>query len=483
MKLFNTLSKSKEDFVPLQEKSVTMYVCGVTVYDECHLGHARAYVCFDVLRRYLEYSGYKVQYIQNFTDIDDKIITRAQEMLADDEGDMKHKVQLLSQRYIDGYFEVMDALGVQRASDYPLATDHIGEMIAMIETLIEKGAAYAVDGDVFYEVSQFENYGALSGKNLEDLRAGQRVDVDSRKKSPFDFVLWKSSKPGEPAWESPWGGGRPGWHIECSAMSLKTFKGTFDIHGGGCDLVFPHHENEIAQSEASTGKTFARYWVHNGFLTINKEKMSKSLGNFFILKDIYKEFAPEVVRMFLLSAHYRSPIDFSDERLKESREQMHRAYVMLRHAQIFLTQCDEDIEPLPDDVLQQIAQKFKEGMDDDCNTAIAIACLFEIVSYANGLLEQDSLMAAQLKFGIELFLEISTVLHLFQNPYRVVSEEGSVEDDLAELLQKKLQARRQARLDKDWALADQLRDEILMQCTDIEIEDTPKGTLVFYRPI
>ncbi|MDH4027885.1 MAG: cysteine--tRNA ligase, partial [Nitrospirota bacterium] len=307
IKVYNTMSGKKEDFIPLVPKKVNMYVCGITAYDVCHLGHARSAVVFDIIKRYLRYRGYEVTHARNITDIDDKIIARAaKENLSTDE---------IAKKYTKEYYCDMALLGVGSADIEPNATGHIKEMIEAIQGLVDRGYAYTVDGDVYFEVSKFDGYGKLSKKNMKDLVSGARVDVDERKRSPLDFALWKSSKPGEPFWESPWGNGRPGWHIECTAMSSKYLGESFDIHGGGADLIFPHHENEIAQSEALSGKPFVKYWMHNGFITVDKEKMSKSLGNFFTIKDILEKYDPEVVRYFLLSAHYRSPIEFSDAQL------------------------------------------------------------------------------------------------------------------------------------------------------------------------
>ncbi|MGB7630580.1 MAG: cysteine--tRNA ligase, partial [Candidatus Deferrimicrobium sp.] len=311
LSVFNTMGNRKEPFVPLVPGKVRMYVCGVTVYDLCHIGHARANVAFDIIVRYLRYAGYDVTYIRNFTDIDDKIIRRAAQEGSD--------YLAVSTKYIRAFHEDFDRLGLLRPDVEPKATEHLPEIVALVARLVREGQAYEVGGDVYYSVKGFPGYGKLSGKNVEDLRVGARVDVDERKNDPLDFALWKASKPGEPAWESPWGPGRPGWHIECSAMSMKHLGETFDIHGGGKDLVFPHHENEIAQSEAATGKPFARYWLHNGFVNINNEKMSKSLGNFFTLRDVLAQVKPEVLRFFLASSHYRSPIDYSDQSLIEAK--------------------------------------------------------------------------------------------------------------------------------------------------------------------
>ncbi len=322
IQIYNTMKKKKEEFVPLREGSVGLYACGVTVYDLSHIGHARALIVFDVIYRYLQYRGYKVTFVRNYTDIDDKIIKRAQE-----EG-VTYKD--ISDRYIKEFDHDMDMLGLEKPSVSPRATDHIPEMIAMVEALIEKGFAYEVEGDVYFSVGSFSEYGRLSGKNIEELNSGARVEVDERKQSPLDFALWKKSKEGEPFWECPWGKGRPGWHIECSAMSQKYLGTTFDIHGGGMDLIFPHHENEIAQAECATGAPFARYWIHNGFVNINQQKMSKSLKNFFSIREILETYHPEVLRLFLLSNHYRSPVDYSEQNLTEAKVGLDRFYAVLR---------------------------------------------------------------------------------------------------------------------------------------------------------
>ena len=329
LRIYNTLTGKKEEFVPIHEKRVGMYVCGVTVYDLCHIGHARSAIIFDTIHRYLQYRGYEVTYVRNFTDIDDKIINRANAEGTD--------FKTIAEKYIHEFQVDMGALGLERATIEPRATEHIPEMIRLISTLVEKGYAYARGGDVFFAVGRFRDYGKLSKRNLEEMQAGARVDIDEKKENPLDFALWKGSKPGEPFWESPWGKGRPGWHIECSVMSQKYLGETFDIHGGGKDLIFPHHENEIAQSEAATGKLFARYWVHNGFINIDKEKMSKSLGNILTIKDILKEWHPEALRLFLLSSHYRSPLDYSEASLGEAKAGLDRFYTTLKAIQSELT--------------------------------------------------------------------------------------------------------------------------------------------------
>ncbi|MBU0650700.1 cysteine--tRNA ligase [bacterium] len=482
MRVYNTLTKQKEEFAPIHDKNVGFYVCGVTVYDECHLGHARAYVCFDVIRRYLEFKGYKVKFIKNFTDIDDKIINRALEIKKHNpEKELKDCVIELTEKYIADYYSVMDALGIKRADIYPKATEHIQEMIKMIQDLIDKGFAYIVDGDVYFEVAKFKDYGKLSGKNLDDLQSGQRVEVDDRKKSPLDFALWKSVKPDEPSWESPWGNGRPGWHIECSAMSAKYLDLPFDIHGGGCDLVFPHHENEIAQSECASGKKFAKYWMHNGFLNINKEKMSKSLGNFFTLNEIFKKYKPEIVRFFLLSSHYRTPIDFSEERLKEAQCQMDRAYMMLKNIDVKFTAQGikkEDVDSVYDSYEDMVSlkEKFINSMDDDFNTAAAIGCLFELINIANNILvkkklEKDDInKISALK---KLFKELADILNIFQYPRWIVTLESKLSGDLQKEVKDLLLQRENARKEKKWDAADKIRNDLIAR--NIEIEDTANG--------
>jgi len=377
LKVYNTLKKDHEIFEPLNPPKVNMYVCGITPYDETHLGHGRAYVVFDIVRRYLEYSGLKVNYIQNITDIDDKIIKRANEL--------KIPIQELTNKYINSYFEVMDKLNVKKATQYPKATEHIKEMVNVIEGLVKKGFAYVVDGpasatasagkDVYFEVAKDKDYGKLSKRKLDDLKEGARVAVDERKKAPLDFALWKSAKEGEPSWDSPWGKGRPGWHIECSTMSTKYLGDTFDIHGGGLDLIFPHHENEIAQAECFTGKPFAKYWIHNGFVTVNHEKMSKSLGNFFTLRDIFAKYDPMLIRFYLLSTHYRSPINFSDTDLENAKGGLER---LINAMSIVHEHASCGKEPVGDKDLKAIKDSFIKAMDNDFNTAEALASAFKL---------------------------------------------------------------------------------------------------------
>ncbi|HBS60595.1 MAG TPA: cysteine--tRNA ligase, partial [Firmicutes bacterium] len=367
IRVYNTLTKQKEEFVPREPGRVSIYVCGVTPYNHPHIGNARPFITWDVIRRYLEYRGFEVQHVQNFTDIDDKIINVAQK-----EG---RKWQEIADRYIEAYFKDMDALHIKRAHVYPRVSEHIAEIIDVVQTLVDKGYAYVMDGDVYYEVNKFDGYGKLSGRILEDMKAGARVDVNDRKKNPMDFALWKAAKPGEPSWQSPWGFGRPGWHIECSAMSLKYLGTGFDFHGGGSDLIFPHHENEIAQSEACTGECFARYWLHNGFITVNEEKMSKSLGNFFLVRDVLTHFDPEVLRFFVLSTHYRSPLDFSDDKLAEASRALGRLQNTLEAVRGYTkqrvatrpAQTDAATEKL-EQVIDKARVDFCTAMDDDFNT-------------------------------------------------------------------------------------------------------------------
>ena len=373
LKIYNTMTRRKEEFVPLREGRVGIYACGVTVYDFSHIGHARAMVVFDVVQRYLRWCGYDVVFVRNYTDIDDKIINRAHE-----EGVGFNEI---AERFITEFDRDMAALGVQTPTYTPRATEHIRDMIVLIQTLIAKGIAYEIDGDVYFSVKRFPGYGKLSGKNLDELMAGARVEIDERKQSPLDFALWKKSKQNEPFWESPWGNGRPGWHIECSVMSQKYLGETFDIHGGGMDLIFPHHENEIAQSEAATGKPFARYWMHNGFVNINQEKMSKSLGNFLMIRDVLKSYHPEAIRLFLLSNHYRSPIDFTDKIMDEATVSLDKIYAALERTEGVIQRSEKTGDSW---------QKFAEAMDDDFNTAKGIGILFDAVRNINRLMDEHS---------------------------------------------------------------------------------------------
>lgn len=463
LRICNTLTGQKEEFVPLYQGKVGMYVCGVTAYDECHLGHARAYVVFDIIRRYFEYEGYEVNYIQNFTDVDDKIIARAREAKDEEqEGDLKKLAKDIAEKYTRAYFKAMDKLGVKRASCYPRATAYIAEMLEIIERLIKKGYAYQIDGNVFFEVGKLKGYGKLSGRSLEKLRAGARVKVNEQKRSPLDFALWKRAKEEEPSWDSPWGKGRPGWHIECSAMSMKYLGETFDIHAGGQDLIFPHHENEIAQSETYTGKKLANYWLHNGFVTINREKMSKSLGNFFTLKQIFEKFPPPVVRLFLLSTHYRKPIDFSDDKLEAARRGLERIKNCWREAKRGGVNFSPPEKGKEESNLYR--ERFKKAMEDDFNTAEAMGVIFELVNQVNIWMSKGDTSPVR---GATLALEdFCQVLGL------EMRAEG--ETELDEELLSLIKGREEARRKKEWKKADALRKELKER--GVILEDRPGGT-------
>lgn len=459
MRLFNTLTRRKETFEPVHPGEVRMYNCGPTVYDYFHIGNARNFIVFDCLRRYFEYKGYHVNFVQNFTDIDDKMIKRA--------GEEGVSVAALAQTYIQAYLEDADALGIAPPTHQPRATEHMGEIIDFVKRLEEKGYAYAVDGDVYFDTARYADYGQLSGQDLTQLESGARVEVDERKRNPMDFALWKSQKPGEPAWESPWGPGRPGWHIECSVMAGSFLGDTLDIHSGGEDLVFPHHENEKAQSEALTGKPFVRYWLHNGFLNIEKRKMSKSLGNFFTVRDVEKEFAPEVIRLFMLSAHYRSPLNFSRELMEAAKNALERLYhfkTMLSH----MAEAVPDGKPSAEesvwaDNLPKYRADFEQAMEDDINTADALAVIYELVRDANTYLQAGTRTKKTVEAVRALFDTLTGVLGI------VVKESGGLEEEVESLIEK----RQEARARKDWAEADRIRDELKEK--GIVLEDTPQG--------
>ena len=459
MKLYNTLTQQKETFVPIEAGKVRMYSCGPTVYNYFHIGNARPFIVFDVLRRFLEYTGYEVTFIQNFTDVDDKIINRSHE-----EGISPGDV---SEKYIQEYFTDADALGIKRASVHPKVSEHMPEIIEMIKTLEEKGLAYNVDGNVYYRVDAFNDYGKLSKQSIDDLKSGARIDVNDEKESPLDFALWKKKKDGEPYWESPWGQGRPGWHIECSAMSKKHLGETIDIHGGGQDLIFPHHENEIAQSEGCCGKPFANYWVHNGYINIDNEKMSKSKGNFFTVRDIAKTFDLEAVRMFLLMAHYRSPVNFSEPLLKQAASALERLYTAKFQMDFLLefatTKSATEAEQVWIDSLAKYKNDFIAAMDDDINTADAIAVIFELVRDLNSNLDATSSQPAIIA-GQNTFAELTGVLGL------AVKEKETNLDEAVEDLIAQRQAARKA---KDFKRADEIRDELLAK--GIVLEDTREG--------
>ena len=454
LKIYNNLTNKKEVFVPIEAGKIRMYVCGITVYDYCHIGHSRAYIVFDMVVRFLRHAGYDVTYIRNITDIDDKIIQRANEN--------NENFHELTTRFIKAMHEDFDKLGILMPDLEPKATDHIPAILVMIETLIEKGFAYqAENGDVYFAVNEFNKYGELSGKRIEDLRAGERVQVDTNKRDPMDFVLWKMAKENEPFWESNYGKGRPGWHIECSAMSTEMLGNHFDIHGGGQDLQFPHHENEIAQSECCTGEKFVNYWMHNGFVRVNEEKMSKSLGNFFTIRDVLKEYRAEEIRFFILSSHYRSQINYSDEQLDQARSGLERLYAAL---------LDIEVGDVPKDTEYQ--QRFETAMNDDFNTAEAIAVLFDLTRDLNrAKAENNSDVAALgslLKYLANLlgFLELNPAEFLKSS----VTEEGLSNADI----DLKVEQRQQAKKDKDWALADKIRDELTS--AGIILEDNAEGT-------
>jgi len=472
LKIYNDLTRQKEEFKPIQPGKVSMYVCGMTVYDLCHLGHARVMVVFDVVYRYLKARGFDVTYIRNITDIDDKIINRANE-----NGEPFHA---LTERFIRAMHEDAEALAVLAPDAEPKATDHIAEIIAMIERLIERNHAYAVDnGDVYYSVRSFPDYGKLSGKSIEDLQAGARVETGEIKRDPLDFALWKAAKPGEPAWASPWGQGRPGWHIECSAMSTKALGDTFDIHGGGADLTFPHHENEIAQSEGATGHPFVNYWMHNGFVRINDEKMSKSLGNFFTVREVLKAYPAEVVRYFILTSQYRSPLNYDEEHLDNARGALNRFYTALRG--------------LPDAVpagADDYVARFNAAMDDDFNTPEALAVLFELVREINTVRKDDEAKAAALGAELRRMGEVLGILQSDADEWlkggRIVTGVGNLRAGEAvisgvgtvsyseERIEALIAERTQAKADKNWAEADRIRDELKAQ--GIVLEDGAGGT-------
>ncbi len=453
LKIYNTLTRSKQAFIPRQPGKVGLYVCGMTVYDYCHIGHARVMVVFDTVARYLRHSGYELTYVRNVTDIDDKIIQRA--------NDNGEDFTALTERFIAAMHEDEQALAVLPPDIEPRATRSIDSIIEMIQKLLAREYAYiGSNGDVFYSVNRFDGYGKLSGKNIDDLKAGERVDVDNAKRDPLDFVLWKMAKPGEPYWDSPWGQGRPGWHIECSAMSTCCLGNHFDIHGGGMDLQFPHHENEIAQSEGATGEPFVNYWMHNGFVRVNEEKMSKSLGNFFTVREVLKQYRPEIIRFFILSSHYRSPLNYSDEHLDEAGVALTRLYTALRGVEVVDTEIDNEFK-----------QRFEQAMNDDFNTPVALAVLFELVRELNKA-EDKTILAATLK-------RLAAILGLLQDDpesfLKGGAGEGLAEADIEQLIE----ARKTAKANKDWAQADSIRDQLKAQ--GIVLEDGAGGHTIWRR--
>jgi cysteinyl-tRNA synthetase len=479
MRLYNTLTRSKETFVPIQPGKVGLYVCGITAYDLCHVGHARSGVVFDVLARYLRSQGLELTFVRNFTDVDDKIINRANELGQDP--------MEVAERNIQEFYTDMDQLGVMRPDEEPRCTAHIPEMIALIKALVDKGHAYATEnGDVYFKVRSFKDYGKLSGRDIEDLKAGARIAPGEHKKDPLDFALWKSAKPDEPFWDSPWGPGRPGWHMECSAMSGKYLPQPFDIHGGGQDLIFPHHENEIAQSEAATGKDLARFWVHNGFVQINSEKMSKSLGNFFTIRDILKSFLPETLRYFLLSMHYRSPLDFSFESMEEAEKAQRRIYFALAQTQEELSRSKRSKGPLPEELGQELEaaeQGFRTAMEDDLNTAAAIGRIFTLARLAGRIQEnkawRKTQAAADLLARLQKdILSFGAILGLFQqDPAQFLLDLRNMRSqrkglDPAEI-ESLVEARQAARKNKNFEESDRVRAELADK--GVEVQDTPAG--------
>ena len=457
IKVYNTMTKQKEEFKPQQEGKVSIYCCGVTPYNAPHIGNARPFVTWDVIRRYLSDQGYEVKYIQNFTDVDDKIINTA----TAEKSDWK----TVADRNIARYFAAMDALNVKRADLYPRVSENIDDITAMIKKLVDNGHAYAMpNGDVFFAVEKFADYGKLSGRSLEDMQAGARVEVDSRKSNPMDFALWKAAKPNEPAWDSPWGKGRPGWHIECSAMSLKYLGEKFDFHGGGSDLIFPHHENEIAQSQAylEDNAAFAQYWLHNGFITIRNEKMSKSENNFFTVEEILEKYPGEILRFFILQTHYKSPLDFGEDRLKEAQAALNRLQTAKDNLNKLKTGAAKPTakDAALVDVAADLAKKFNAAMDDDFNTALAISEMFALAKEINifcqkatttGEYDGESLRAAE-----EAFDKMAGIIGIFEQE----TKKAASDDTAEKLMQIIIDLRQKARADKNWALADEIRDKL-----------------------
>ncbi len=483
LRVYNTLSGRKEEFVPVTPGQVKMYVCGVTVYDNCHIGHARANVVFDVIFRYLRQLGYAVTYVRNYTDIDDKIIRRANQ-----EG-VSYRV--IADRYIEEFDRDMAQLGVELPTMQPKATEHMAEIIQLVKTLIDKEFAYQVGGDVYFCVERFDPYLKLSKRNLEEMQAGARIEVDEKKRHPMDFALWKEAKPDEPWWESPWGKGRPGWHIECSAMSIKYLGETFDIHGGGKDLIFPHHENEIAQSEAATGHPFVKYWLHNGFVNINSEKMSKSLGNFFTIKEVLGKYDREVLRFFLLTAHYRSPIDFSDQNLDEAEAGLARIYSALAGIEAFLaghpaeTMQPAELNEAGRDLLEKsrsFRERFRGAMDDDFNTALVIGHIFDLVRSVNRALAEGeagpalSALLTEVKVQMAEAGEVFGVFSSAPAAYleRINSRKLAGLELAEEEIQRLIDERVRARQTKDFKRSDEIRDYLLAR--NIVLFDAPQGT-------
>lgn len=459
MKIYNSLTRKKEEFVPLEPGKVKMYVCGPTVYNYFHIGNGRTFIVFDTIRRYMEYRGYEVNFVQNFTDIDDKMINKANEE--------NTTVKDVGDKYICEYYKDADGLNIKRASTNPRATEYIDEIIEFVSELIKKGYAYEVDGDVYFRTKKFEGYGQLIGQNLEDLQAGARINVDERKEDPMDFAIWKSQKPGEPAWECPWGLGRPGWHIECSCMAKNLLGETIDIHAGGMDLAFPHHENEIAQSEALTGKKFANYWMHAAFLNVNNQKMSKSLNNFLTARDALKEYDADVIRFLMLSGHYRIQLNFSNDLLESAKASIERLYNAIGNLENLISEVN--IEKITDkeskylESLDSYRQRYIEKMDDDFNTADAISVLFDLIRDINTNIGIDSSKELCEK-ALNLIRELGLPLGILQK-----TTKGNLEEEIEALIAE----RQQARKDRNFALADKIRDDL--KSRGIELLDTPQG--------
>lgn len=457
MRVYNTRTRKKEELKPVKEGKVGIYACGPTVYNLFHIGNARPFIIFDTLRRYLEYRGFDVTFVQNFTDIDDKMIENANK-----EG---KTVKEIADYYIKEYYKDAKALNIKAANYHPKATEHMDEIIDLIEKLVENGLAYEVNGDVYYDTKAFKGYGNLSGQSIEDLESGARIEVNDIKKNPIDFALWKAKKEGEPFWESPWGEGRPGWHIECSAMSMKYLGETLDIHGGGQDLIFPHHENEVAQSEGATGKTFCNYWMHNGYINIDNKKMSKSKGNFFTVRDILGEFDPIVVRLFMLSAHYRNPINFSADLLEQAVSAFERIENFVENLD-FLVETDKKTENIGIDKLnKKYSDKFNEAMDDDLNTAEAIGSIFEYVKEVNVAFENGA-AKGEAKSAKDFINGLLDVLGL------IVEDKDEIPAEIIELVEQ----RKKAREEKDWAKADEIRDTLKEK--GFEVKDTGDGAKI-----
>lgn len=497
IKIYNSLTRKKEEFQTQEKGKIKMYVCGMTVYSDAHIGHARTYFAFDMIRRYLEYKGYKVEYIQNITDVDDKIINAAN----------KKGINALkfSRQFTNRCLEDLDNLGIRRADLYPRASETIPDMIEMIQKIIDNNYAYEANGDVYFSVEKFPEYGKLSGQNILEMKAGARIEPEDKKRNPLDFALWKQSKPGEPAWDSPWGKGRPGWHIECSAMSSKHLGLPFDIHGGGMDLRFPHHENEIAQAEAATNKDFAKYWMHIGLLTVDGEKMSKSIGNIVNIRSLLEKWDPEIIRFFFAQAHYRSPPDFSIKALENSEKALQRLYRLKEKLEFFSLDAEKEItqkslNSLEKDYLEDInefKEKFEEAMDDDFNTPQAVAVFFDFINKSNRYLEkaEDNINKSLCKHGLEALVVMGKILTLFQEPKKetknssdekkiiiklqeiIKKYDGKFEekDTIHKLLDSILQLREEARLRKEWSKADEIRDTL--EQLGFEIQDTTDGSV------